>query len=99
MQVPPVDFCLTSDASLTGWGRAMRGVTDFGIKTNHHINSLELLAALAFRFKMFLPYLMGKHVKILIDDIVAVSVVNRDLKIYNATGSTTCLEFQLENEP
>ena len=25
--------------------------------------------------------------------------VNRDLKIYNATGSTTRFEFQLENEP
>ena len=28
-----------------------------------------------------------------------VLVANRDLKIYNATGSTTRFEFRLENEP
>ena len=79
IQLPPVDISLNSDASLTGWGGVMSGTSAGGFWTkeeaSHHINYLELLAAF-FVLKSFLAHLKGKHVKILIDNTAAVSVIN-----------------------
>ena len=79
IQLPPVEISLNSDASLTGWGGVMSDTSAGGFWTkaeaSHHINYLELLAAF-FVLKSFLAHLKGKHVKILIDNTTAVSVIN-----------------------
>ena len=76
---PPVDITLYSDASLMGWGAVMNDTSTRGrwspSEAENHINCLELLAA-RFALKCFQSSLSGKHVKIMIDDTTAVSVIN-----------------------
>ena len=76
---PPVDITLYSDASLMGWGAVMDDTSTGGrwspSEVKNHINCLELLAAL-FALKCFQSSLSGKHVKIMIDNTTAVSVIN-----------------------
>ena len=66
-------------ASLRGWGGAMGDISTGGPwqpdEAQEHINSLEIYAAY-FTLKSLLPNIGGKHVKILIDNICAVSVLN-----------------------
>ena len=68
-----------SDASLMGWGAVMIDTSTGGrwspSEAENHINCLELLAAL-FALKCFQSSLLGKHVKIMIDNPTAVSVIS-----------------------
>lgn len=79
IQAPVVDCTISSDASLTGWGGVMGNVSTGGhwqpIEAKHHINYLELLAAY-FALKSFTKDITGKHIKILIDNTTAVSIIN-----------------------
>ena len=62
-----------------GWGAVMNDSSTGGrwspSEAENHINCLELLAAL-FALKCFQSSLSGKHVKIMIDNTTAVSVIN-----------------------
>ena len=75
---PPVDITLYSDASLMDWGAAMNDTSTGGrwspSEAENHINCLEFLAAL-FAIQCFQSSLSGKHVKIMIDNTTAVSVI------------------------
>ena len=76
---PPVDIVLYSDASLMGWGAVMNKTSTGGrwspTEAEHHINYLELLAAF-FALKCFQTSISGNHVKLMIDNTTAVSVIN-----------------------
>ena len=71
------DITLTTDASLTGWGCVIgddsrtRGLWTQEESLNH-INYLELLAVY-LSLKSFVNFVTGKHVKVLIDNITALS--------------------------
>ena len=70
---------LTTDASQLGWG-CMLGTTRTGgmwspAETSHHINYLELLAVF-LALKSFTPQVSGKHVKIMVDNMTAISDIN-----------------------
>ena len=74
-----------------GWGAVMNDSLTGGrwspSKAENHINCLELLAAL-FALKCFQSSLSGKHVKIMIDNTTAVSVINnigKHVKVINVT--------------
>lgn len=75
----PVDVSANSDASLTGWGGVLDSCSTGGswtaVEAQQHINYLELLAAF-FTLKSFINHLRNKHVKIMIDNTTAVSVIN-----------------------
>ena len=79
IQVPGIDCIISSDASLTGWGGAMNDISTGGSwqpsEAKHHINYLELLAAY-FVLKSFLKDVKGTHIKMMIDNTTAVSVIN-----------------------
>jgi hypothetical protein len=79
IQAPEIDCIISSDASLTGWGGAMNNISTGGhwqpSEAKHHINYLELLAAY-FVLKSFLKDVMGTHIKMMIDNTTAVSVIN-----------------------
>lgn len=79
IQPPVVDCTINSDASLTGWGGVMNNISTGGhwLKNEaiNHINYLELLAAY-FVLKSFLKDVIGKHVKMMIDNTTAVFVIN-----------------------
>ena len=47
-------------------------------EAKHHINYLELLAAY-FVLKSFLKDVIGTHIKIVIDNTTAVSIINKYL--------------------
>jgi hypothetical protein len=74
------DITLTTDASLTGWGCVIgddsrtRGLWTQEESLNH-INYLELLAVY-LSLKSFVNFVTGKHVKVLIDNITALSDIN-----------------------
>lgn len=75
----PVDITLYSDASLMAWGAVMNDTSTGGrwspSEAENHITCLELLAAL-FALKYFQSSLSGKHLKTMIDNTTAVSVIN-----------------------
>ena len=79
IQAPVIDCAISSDASLTGWGGAMNNISTGGhwqpSEAKHHINYLERLAAY-FVLKFFIKDVKGKHIKIMIDNTTAVSVIN-----------------------
>ena len=79
IQAPVIDCTISSDASLTGWGGAMNNISTGGHwlpnEAKHHINYLELLAAY-FVLKSFIKDIKGKHIKMMIDNTTAVSVIN-----------------------
>ena len=79
IQAPVIACTISSDASLTGWGGAMNGLSTGGhwqpSEAKHHINYLELLAAY-FVLKSFLKDVIGTHIKIMIDNTTAVSIIN-----------------------
>ena len=76
---PPVDITMYSDASFQGWGAVMNDMRTggrwFPAESEHHINSLELLAAY-FATQCFHSSLSGKHVKIVIDNTSAIAQIN-----------------------
>ena len=75
----PITAIVYSDASLLGWGAAMNSNSAGGRwsaqETTHHINYLELLAAF-LALKFFRLNLSDKHIKIMIDNTAAVSIIN-----------------------
>lgn len=73
-------LCLSSDASLTGWGAVCEDVSTGGPWTvkecGSHINVLELLAALR-ALQCFTAQRHGITVEILVDNTSAVSYINK----------------------
>jgi ribonuclease HI len=74
-----VDFQLTTDASLTGWGAEMNGLCSKGcwsaIEKSYHINQLELMAI----FNGLQAFSFPSHCQIMIrtDNTTALSYINR----------------------
>lgn len=70
---------ITSDASHVGWGATCGNTSTRGTwsakETQCHINCLELLAAF-FALKIFAKNSMDEHVRLMIDNTTAVSVIN-----------------------
>ena len=93
---PPVDITLYSDASLIGWGTVMNDTSTGGrwspSEAENHINCLELLAAL-FALKCFQSSLSGKHVKIMIDNTTAVSVINNMRTCHSNKCNSTAVKI------
>lgn len=83
------DITLSSDASLTGWGCALGDAQSGGlwlpVETQFHINYLELKAAY-FALLCFQDQLIGKHVRILVDNTTAVACINH----MGTSHSDTC---------
>ena len=73
------DIVLTTDASSTGWGCTLGQKRTGGYWTKeeaqHHINYLELLAVF-LALQAFSASLMGQHVKVMIDNMTAVTDIN-----------------------
>ncbi|XP_071943196.1 uncharacterized protein [Antedon mediterranea] len=74
-----IDLTIYTDASLSGWGAAMGEAATGGHWTvnerKYHINYLELLAAY-FGLTSFSKQVLGKQVKLMIDNTTAVSIIN-----------------------
>lgn len=70
---------MSTDASSTGWGCALHDASTGGHWTTeeakNHINYLELLA-IYLALKSFSSIINGQHVKLMVDDMTAVSDVN-----------------------
>jgi hypothetical protein len=79
IQLPAIDHAICSDVSITGWGRVMNNISTGGHwqpnEATHHINYLELLATY-FVLKSFLKDVLGKHIKMIMKNSTAVSVIN-----------------------
>ena len=73
------DIVLTTDASSTGWGCTLGQNRTGGYWTKeeaqHHINYLELLAVF-LALQAFSASLMGKHVKVMIDNMTVQTDIN-----------------------
>lgn len=74
------DLIVETDASMQGWGAVCKGVRTGGpwsqIEQEHHINYLELLAAM-FAVKAFAKSQENMHIHLRMDNRTAVSYVNR----------------------
>ena len=73
------EVTLTTDVSLVGWG-CMLGETRTGgswspDEKSKHINYLELLAVY-LALQSFTPQVTGKHVKVMVDNMTALSDIN-----------------------
>ena len=95
VQPPPISCALSSEATKKGWGGGGRydgKHCHWGPWQPHeaqeHINVFELCAAY-FILKSFLHDLVGKHVKILVDNTCAVSI----LKNMGTCHINKCNEF------
>jgi hypothetical protein len=70
------DVEITTDASTAGWGAVYLAIETGGRWSSHekslHINCLELIA-IEYALKSFADKLSGKHVKVLTDNICAVT--------------------------
>ncbi len=75
----PFNIALETDASLSGWGAALKGLTATSAgwwqKQGHHINELELKAILK-ALHALAPLLQHKSVLICCDNITAVAYIN-----------------------
>ena len=75
---PPVDYIITTDASLGGWG-ATDGCSPTGgrwsLAEQDHINVLELKSAY-LAIKAYCKYRSFKHVKIRSDNSTAIAYIN-----------------------
>jgi hypothetical protein len=73
------DIVITTDASSTGWGCTLGKTRAGGYWTKdeaqNHINYLELLAVF-LALKSFANSLTGKHIKVMIDNMTALSDIN-----------------------
>ena len=79
--IPEVDSTIYSDASTKGWGAYDKHHTINGRwtegETKLHINVLEL-TAMKFAIFSLLPLQVGKkHLKVMTDNITAISYINR----------------------
>jgi len=70
---------MSTDASSTGWGCALNDTSTGGHWTaeeaRNHINYLELLA-IYLALKSFSPIINGQHVKVMVDNMTALSDIN-----------------------
>ena len=71
---------MTTDASLSGWGACLDGMTTGGRwnsdETTHDINYLEMLAVL-FALQSFSEKVLAKHIKLMVDNTIAVATINQ----------------------
>ena len=74
------DINMTTDASLSGWGACLDGMTTGGRwnpdEANHDINYLEMLAVL-FALQSFSDKVSAKHIKLMVDNTIAVATINQ----------------------
>ena len=74
------DIVIQSDASLKGWGCVCNNIKSGGSwlpgETLQHINYLELKAAF-FALKCYEHLILGKHVRLLMDNSTAVCCINK----------------------
>ena len=70
---------MSTDASSTGWGCALTDTSTGGHwtteETKNHINYLEFLA-IYLALKSFSSIINGQHVKLVVDNMTALSDVN-----------------------
>lgn len=92
---PSPSLIITSDASHVGWGAACDDTSTGGTwsakETQFHINYLELLAAF-FALKIFAKNSTDEHVRLMIDNTTAVSVINH----MGTSHSDSCHELSKE---
>ena len=71
---------MTTDASLSGWGACLDGMTTGGRwnpdEATHDINYLEMLAVL-FALQSFSDKVLAKHIKLMVDNTIAVATINQ----------------------
>ncbi len=76
---PNPEMTITTDASQTGWGAECQNISTGGLWTNcekeYHINYLELFASF-LGLKTFAKTFTNKHIRLLIDNTSAVSIIN-----------------------
>ena len=74
------DIIMTTDASLSGWGACLDGMTTGGRwnpdEATHDINYLEMLAVL-FALQSFSDKVLAKHIKLMVDNTIAVATINQ----------------------
>nr|XP_058956687.1 uncharacterized protein LOC131783926 [Pocillopora verrucosa] len=74
------DINMTTDASLSGWGACLDGMTTGGRwnpdEATHDINYLEMLAVL-FALQSFFGKVSAKHIKLMVDNNTAVATINQ----------------------
>ena len=74
------DIIMTTDASLSGWGACLDGMTTGGRwnpdEATHDINYLEMLAVL-FALHSFSGKVSAKHIKLMVDNNTAVATINQ----------------------
>ena len=79
-QVPKIDICIQSDASLIGWGAVNGSLSASGrwsqSESKHHINYLELLASF-HALQCFVSNSRSiQHVRLALDNSAAVAYIN-----------------------
>ena len=71
---------MTTDASLSGWGACLDGMTTGGRwnpdEATHDINYLEMLAVL-FALQSFSGKVSAKHIRLMVDNNTAVATINQ----------------------
>ena len=71
---------MTTDASLSGWGACLDGMTTGGrwnpSESTHNMNYLEILAVL-FALQSFSNKVSAKHIKLMVDNTNAVATINQ----------------------
>ena len=87
---PDPEITIKSDAIHTGWGCQCDGVRSGGhwlpVKSQFHINYLELLAAF-FSLKCFEDKISGKHVRLMLDNTNAISWINKMGTSHSESGN------------
>ena len=95
IRVPPHSHCITTDASLSGWGCVYMNETTGGRwskdESDIHINVLELKAVL-LSLQTFLSHVTSSHIKIKSDNSTAVSYINN----LGGVKSITCHKIARE---
>ena len=79
---------MTTDASLSGWGACLDGMTTGGRwnsdEATHDINYLEMLAVL-FALQSFSEKVLAKHIKLMVDNTIAVATINHKWALVTPT--------------
>ena len=82
------DINMTTDASLSGWGACLDGMTTGGRwnpdEATHDINYLEMLAVL-FALQSFSEKVLAKHIKLMVDNTIAVATINHKWALVTPT--------------
>ena len=95
IESPPLDICLHSNTSLSGWGGVMNNMSnmeDIGqnVRQNNILTIWNTWLPF-FTLKCFICSIVGKHVKIMIGNTTAVSVINnKDTSHNDQCNDVTC---------